>query len=141
MGKWRKFWSLPQRRQRLLIRTLGLTAAVSIGLRVLPFSTIQSWLQPSAAGATPSTQARPSDDIVWTVTVAGRYVPGATCLAQALVSERLLKLAGHPAELRIGVAQQPFFRAHAWVESEGKVVLGETEALAEFSALPALKKS
>ncbi len=79
--------------------------------------------------------------VVWAVTIAGRYVPGATCLVQALVAERVLKRAGHPALLRIGVSNQPGFRAHAWVESNGKVLLGEEENLSQFTALPALKKS
>ena len=142
MGKWSKFRALPRAQQRLLFRCALLTAAVSAGLRLLPFATLQRWLQPPATKPAPAASAAPtSDDIVWAVTLAGRYVPGATCLVQALVAERLLKRAGHPAQMRIGVSNQPAFRAHAWVESEGKVLLGETEALAEFTSLPALKKS
>ena len=138
MGKWSKFRSLPRAQRRLLVRCAFLTAAVSAGLRLLPFATLQRWLQPRPANPPPAAAA---DDIVWAVTIAGRYTPGATCLVQALVAEHMLKRAGHPAELRIGVSNQPAFRAHAWVESEGKVVLGETETPAEFTSLPALKKS
>ena len=139
MEKWRKFWSLPRPRRRLLIRSMLLTAIASLGLRILPFATLQTWLQPWPDRAAPF--AGSAGDIVWAVTVAGRYVPGATCLVQALVGERLLRRAGYPAELRIGVANQPDFHAHAWVESNGKVVLGETETVSEFTSLPALKKS
>ena len=141
MVKWSKFRSLPRAQRRLLMRSVLLTAGVSAGLRLLPFSTLQRWLQPSAANPPPA--AAPSaEDIVWAVTIAGRYVPGATCLVQALLAERLLKLAGHPALLRIGVCEQPpDFRAHAWVESNGKVLLGETETFSQFTSLPALKKS
>lgn len=140
MSKLSKFRALPRAQRRLLLRTAGLTAAVSLGLRLLPFATLQRWLQPKPASPG-SAPVPPRDDIVWAVTIAGRYVPGATCLVQAMVAERLLKRAGHPAQLRIGVSNQPNFRAHAWVESDGKVLLGETEALAEFTSLPALKKS
>jgi hypothetical protein len=139
MGKLSKFRALPRPQRRLLVRTARLTATVSLALRLLPFTALQRWLQPKSASAAPAAPSK--DDIVWAVTIAGRYVPGATCLVQALVAERMLKRAGHPAQLRIGVSNQPTFRAHAWVESDGKVLLGETEVLAEFTSLPALKKS
>lgn len=139
MSKLSKFRALPRPQQRLLMRAACLTSAVSLGLRLLPFSTLQRWLQPKAV--LDSKFAPSKNDVVWAVTIASRYVPGATCLVQALAAERLLKRAGHPAQLRIGVANQPAFRAHAWVESDGKVLLGETDALAEFTSLPALKKS
>ena len=140
MGKWRKFRSLPRAQRRLLVGCAFLTSAVSLGLRLLPFAALQRWLQPKGGPELRSTPASSVDDIVWVVTIAGRYVPGATCLVQALVAEHMLKRAGHPAQLRIGVSNQPGFRAHAWVESEGKVLVGEMEALAEFTSLPAPKK-
>ena len=54
-------------------------------------------------------------------------MPGAkTRLNQALVTQMLLARRGYPALLHIGVAKgkEGQFQAHAWVESEGKVVIG-----------------
>ena len=50
------------------------------------------------------------------------------CLVQAVAAEVMLNQAGHPRELRIGVANgADELIAHAWVESEGRVVIGEIE--------------
>jgi hypothetical protein len=59
--------------------------------------------------------------------MAGWRMPGAkTCLNQALAAQMLLAQRGYPALLHIGVAKgkEGQFQAHAWVESEGKVVIG-----------------
>lgn len=70
------------------------------------------------------------DAIVWAVVVASRYVPRSTCLTQALTAQVLLARRGVPASLHIGVAKEGAearFGAHAWVESEGKVLIGGSE--------------
>jgi hypothetical protein len=43
------------------------------------------------------------------------------CLQRSAVTTRLLRYHGVPAEMIIGAQQMPF-RAHAWVEVEGRVV-------------------
>jgi hypothetical protein len=68
--------------------------------------------------------------MVWAVKAAGRAIPGCTnCLVQAIAAEAILVVAGHPCELRIGVAkgESGEFLAHAWVEHEGKMLIGEFE--------------
>jgi len=52
----------------------------------------------------------------------------------------MLAQAGHPADLRIGVAKTPFGRlsAHAWVESDGHIVVGELRELSAYEPLPPL---
>ncbi len=45
----------------------------------------------------------------------------AWCLERSAATACLLRLAGHPAEMVIGVHRMPF-RAHAWVELEGDVI-------------------
>ena len=65
------------------------------------------------------------EDIGTAVTAAGRHVPGSTCLTEALVGEILLSRRGFPSRLRLGVAREAGeLRAHAWVESEGRIVVG-----------------
>jgi hypothetical protein len=77
-------------------------------------------LAPDAAGA-----ANPLL-IGWAVSVVGRRVLGAPCLAQALAGEVMLRRRGQAAEVRIGVARSEDGRllAHAWLESRGRVVVG-----------------
>jgi hypothetical protein len=61
------------------------------------------------------------------------------CLVRALAARWMLAALGHPSELRIGVAKAPGgkFSAHAWLESEGEIVIGGAEA-ESFTALPPL---
>jgi hypothetical protein len=80
--------------------------------------------------------------VVWAVTVGSRYVPAATCLTQALVTQVLLSRRGHPASMRIGVARSEAgeFQAHAWVECRGRVVIGGAQAPLRFTPLPSLER-
>ena len=77
--------------------------------------------------------------LAWAVRAAARRVPRASCLTQSLALEALLVQAGHPAALRIGVARKDdgAFEAHAWVESEGRVLIGRLSDLERFAPLPA----
>lgn len=79
-------------------------------------------------------------DIVWSVEVASKFVPKATCLTQALAAKRLLSWNGYSSDLWIGVDSGVdsgvnsgadsgadscnTFAAHAWIERGGKVILG-----------------
>jgi hypothetical protein len=75
------------------------------------------------------------------VETASRRTPGLkTCLAQALAAQVLLTRRGYPALLRIGVAkgERQQLQAHAWVESEGKIVIGGSE-LERYTPLAVLK--
>jgi hypothetical protein len=60
------------------------------------------------------------------VTAAARVVPDATCLSQALAARTLLRVAGHPSTLTIGVrrAAAGELEAHAWVQSSEQPVVG-----------------
>ena len=50
----------------------------------------------------------------------------------------LLGWRGHPTHLRIGVAHSATgqLQAHAWIESEGKIVVGDLADLARYRPLP-----
>jgi len=69
-------------------------------------------------------------------------VPAASCLTQALAMLVLLDWFGHSSELRIGVAKNGADRlkAHAWVECEGKIVIGRRMDLSRFTVLPSFRR-
>jgi len=68
------------------------------------------------------------DRIVWAARVAARRVPGTTCLSSALALQCLLSANAHASELHIGVTRDNgTFTAHAWVEREGRILIGEDE--------------
>jgi hypothetical protein len=72
---------------------------------------------------------------------AARTLPGSGCLPRAVAAERLLRRAGVPADVVIGVERlsgpNPL-RAHAWVRVGEFVVTGEDEAacFAELTSSP-----
>jgi hypothetical protein len=78
---------------------------------------------------------------VWAVETAARHgFPSATCLTQALAVQVLLARRGYPAILHVGVARHDKeLKAHAWVESEGEVVIGGFE-LERYTPLAALQE-
>ncbi len=128
----RRLQRLPAAKRWLLIEAALLLEVVKLGMMLLPFTTLRRLLG-RAAGVLiePRRADHPSaDEVVWAVEVASQYTPGAkTCLARALAVQVLLVRRGQPALLRIGVlkTEQEQFRAHAWVETEGKVVIGGSE--------------
>ena len=71
----------------------------------------------------------PVRDIKWSIEAVSRRVPGTHCLIQSFAAVRLLREYGYPAEIKFGVAKpHGNFSAHAWVELDGKVIIGGTES-------------
>lgn len=66
------------------------------------------------------------------------FLPNRSCLTEALMVQLLFWRRGYPAELCIGVTKQTDGKlvAHAWVESEGQVVIGNVDNLARYARLP-----
>ena len=77
-----------------------------------------------------------ADRIVCAVRSAARFVPGSTCLVQALVAQSLLAPHGYNPLLTIGVAKNECnqFEAHAWVVCENEVLIGGRQ-MGNYTAL------
>lgn len=119
---------LPEPREiPILIRSAALLCAVRLALWIVPFPKLR-WAVVSLA----RTRSRPAssnsaEELIWAVRAVSRYVPHASCLTQALVLHILLRRDGLPSRIRIGVSQDAkHFEAHAWVESQGRVVIGDS---------------
>ena len=142
MNRLRRYLSLTAGDRRLLARAAFLVGAIRIGLWLIPFQSMRrmlAWITHSPGGQRPIARIS-SDRIAWAVRAAGRHVPKATCLVQALAAQVLLRREGYPASFCIGVArsEEEKVQAHAWVESEGKVVVGGSE-LERYTRLLALR--
>lgn len=122
--------ALPRGDMWLILKAAVLLAAVRSALWSLPFPVTRRLLHSmSRPPARLTSRAMPPSPkrIGWAVSIASRAVPGAThCLTQALVTHLLLTRRGQSAELCFGVDKQSpeKFIAHAWVESNGVVVIG-----------------
>jgi hypothetical protein len=135
-----KFLGLSFSEQRLLVAAWLVLAAVRLGLWLFPFSLVRRLpARMERPASERSGVRRPSESrVAWSIGVASRYVPVATCLTQALAAQGLLGWFGYQVSLRVGVARGKggVLEAHAWVESGGKVLLGGSESeLKRFSVL------
>jgi len=125
-----KFLRLPPADRRLLVTAALLQGAIRLGLTLLPYRRLRDLID-RLARVSPRHRLAPAspERIALAVTRAGRSVPGATCLTQALAAKVLLERRGHPARVRVGIGRTEGARllAHAWVESDGCIVLGGTD--------------
>jgi UPF0716 family protein affecting phage T7 exclusion len=140
----RKFLCLPAAQRHPLLQAVLLLGAIRLGLWLLPFRTLQRLLArlAQAPTASPEAGAAAISGVVWAVAGASRYVPGATCLTQALGARVLLARCGQQTQLRLGVTRSAAgqFQAHAWVEWQGRVVLGGADAPRRYTPLPPLER-
>ena len=142
MKRVRKLLRLSATDWLLLVKAAFWVGAIRLGLWLLPFQSLlrllsgQTRRAARAQGADQQTVRR----ITWAVRVTSRYVPAATCLPHALAARVLLARVGQPADIRIGVAKGGVgkLHAHAWVEIEGKVIIGKSADLAQFTVLPSI---
>lgn len=146
MSRLAKFLRLPQSERGLLIRVSLLLSATQLALRLFPFRRVYRWM--SVANQPKINKGEKShldaDKIYAAVNKSGRNFLGVdSCFPQALVGEMLLKRGGYPAKLRIGVNKEQGgeFKAHAWVEMDGNVVIGGPRSLVEsYTPLPELDR-
>ena len=134
-----KFLRLPPADRRLLVTAALLQAAIRLGLTLLSYRKLRWLVDRMALTSTPAAAPVSPERIAQAVTRAGRAVPGATCLTQALAAQVLLERGGHPARVRVGIGRAEGARllAHAWVECDGRIVLGGAD-LTRYTPLSAL---
>lgn len=124
MQRLHKFLALSASDKLLLLRCVQVVTTVRLGLSLLSYNTLRRWMKREAPAAT----ASPEDlrRVAWGVRNAARLVPRASCLTQALAAQVLLARSGFRSQIRIGVAKDGDgrFLAHAWLVSNGRVVLG-----------------
>jgi hypothetical protein len=117
-------------------RALVVVPLVRLALLLLPFRVVHRAVCGRPRPASPAPALMPIEPAVWAVRAVAGRVPGASCLTQALAAALLLRRYGHEATLRVGVARvDGGLRAHAWVESGGRTVIGEPAA-GTFQVLP-----
>jgi transglutaminase superfamily protein len=116
---------------RLLATAFVTVARVRIALWFLPWRDFTKSMT-IAQNVTPLPPT--PERLEWSVKVASRAVPYATCLTQALALHRLLARHGHCSIIQVGVCNiDGRFLAHAWVEHDGRTLLGTSENIARYS--------
>lgn len=124
----RRFRELSLAELFLLTRTTTVLVAVRLALWLIPFRNLRRMValitQPRFARATRLSV----NQLGWGVRAASRLVPRATCLTQAIALHILLRREGLESSVQLGVAKEgECLKAHAWVENQGEVVIGNHE--------------
>lgn len=140
MKRLHKLISLTSSDRQLLGKTALLLGIIRLGLWLLPFQTLRRLV----VKMTQTTSVQKQDQVcvnkvVWAVRIVSRYMPGKIkCLARALTTQVLLGRHGYQSQIRIGVAknQQGQLEAHAWVESQGRIIIGGLKDLGRYTPLP-----
>jgi hypothetical protein len=142
---YRRLASLDRARRRLLIEAAASTTVVWVALRVLPFLTVQRLLDRWVALPIVRRQGPASPDVVpsvkWAMMTAASSFPPATCLVQALATSVMLRRRGLACRLQLGVrtregAGGARIEAHAWVECNGRIAIGDVPHLSELAVMP-----
>lgn len=148
MKKLARLRSLTPERRRAVTRASLLLGAVQVGLAVMPFQRLLNTIYRAAKPADSPDAASSSasqfdmDLAVWAVEAAGRRLLSRNpCLPKALAMLIMLRRAGEEAQLRLGVAREGEgpLQAHAWVESQGVVVMGGDVPLDDYTPLGGLE--
>jgi len=138
----RKLRSLSAPERTLLVEAAALMPVVHAMQQTLPFKRWRALLeQHEPPHATSSSRPTPAQ-VAWAVEAARRWVPGDfKCLPTAYTAHLLLHRHGHPSRIHVGVARDPQGKveAHAWVDCDGRTVVGEVADMARFVAFPPLE--
>jgi hypothetical protein len=132
--KIKTFGRLSVAERSLIIQAVGLLAAIRSALWILAFKHVMRPIEIVKTGQRVHGNHLPQE-VIRAVRIASRYVPRATCLPRALTAYILLARNGHSSRLHIGVSSVPDFESHAWVECDGKIMVGNWDRLNNFTPI------
>lgn len=137
-----EFLALPWRGKWLHLNTAFWLLVVKAGLYLVAFERLRGWLACFDGLAGKPVETEEMRGIIEAIERMSRLLAPfrINCLPQALVGHKLLREKGFDVQLRIGVLKDRCdqLAAHAWVEYQGRVVLGDLRGLERFAALPTL---
>ena len=127
MNKINSFFKLQNYKKILLVKSLILIIFIRIFLYTFSFSTVKNISKKISKPNNNYKDKISIDDIVWAVQNMSIYVPRATCLTKAITGQIIFSKYNYHSKLKIGVKKNNYFEAHAWLEIDGKPVLGKSE--------------
>ena len=134
-----KFLKLPLAEKVLYAEAFPVVVLTGFIVRVVPFRFLRKSL---VKRLSTNTSTRPADlteiqKIVRSVDFFSRFHPFASCLTRSLSALLLIKFNGEHAILKIGVAkdEDKSFKAHAWLESNGRIIIGELPSKSQYTVL------
>lgn len=138
-----RFVRLAPQDRNLFLKAYILLIIVRLGLFLRSFNRLCKLLERFSSSNSSTVSDRPLliRRVAWAVDASCKLMPGSVkCLARAMTMKTLLDLHHCPSTLMIGVDKNEVkqLEAHAWVEYEGHVVMGQLHDLNRFKPLPNL---
>ncbi len=123
------FIRLPSRDKLVAIEVVFWVILIRLMVWIFPFKFVQKRVQKIASYLSSYNASSVSmSRLRVMIVIVSKYVPRATCLVQALAGYILFSKYGYITSIKIGVLNENGeFEAHAWLENDNRVVLGESE--------------
>ena len=143
---WRLRWALRRLKQvsplerRLLAEAMALLPVVHALQSALPFTRWRALLEEIPLGRLREEHGS-VEQIAWAVEAARRWLPGEyKCLPGAYAAHLMLRRHGHASNVHVGVGRDAAGKveAHAWVDCQGRTVIGLVENMERFVPFPPL---
>ncbi len=137
-----KFLQLPKERKSLIIKAIVLLLAIKLGCYFLSFKTICRIIQKKTVTKSKTDIKTLKHDVIWSIEAASNHLPFTkTCLIKALAAQILLSNYGYQSNIKIGItkSKNDLLDAHAWIESSGDIIMGNTDKLSEYKELELIK--
>ena len=128
MRRTAKFFALARSDRTLLLSAVVPMLVMRTAMWTMTFARVRRIADTMSRRVRVNAERPSAERIAWAVATASRVVPrGSNCLVRALATGIVLNRHGYPSELKIGVMKPVGggFEAHAWLESEGRVLIGD----------------
>lgn len=124
MRNWSRLRSLSGQEMLFLARCLATVVGVRLALTLSSYNRVRGLV--TRLDARNDASIADLRRVAWGVAAAARYVPGASCLTQALAGQYLLACQGSTSKISIGIERGTGteLKAHAWLVSGRHIVLG-----------------
>lgn len=130
-----KFLNLPQNKQFLLIKACIFVYVVRFILFIFPIKVVLQYLSYFTKKTHKlNKNNRLSEELIlWAIETVSKFILSTnTCIIKSITAQILLTQHGYKSSLYLGIAKdkvnQKDLQSHAWLESNGKVIVGENMA-------------
>ena len=123
-----KFMNLNNSEKIIIFKALITLWIVRILLWIFPFSIIKKLIDKFDVIYNESNSKFSKEKLIWAIQSMSIYTPRSTCLTRALGAKFLLNMYHYSSNIKIGVSKAEIeFEAHAWLESDNEIILGESK--------------
>ena len=126
------------REKEMIARTLFWLGFFRIRNLILPYRLTRKWVSGEISDLRVAELYNEAivNEVTASILRCRQYIPGANCLIQALATRAVLAHYGQRSNIRLGVVKSEVsIDAHAWVEVDGRVIIGRNPNAQRYSVL------